>query len=284
MNRAHILLAIVVFLGTSQSSLEAKPKFWLAFQQTYTVKVGTPIDRAKCLTCHAAPGPPNLNPYGLTVRDALRAAKSEDVTPAILNSIESRDADGDRFTNGQEITAGTLPGDPKSHPDAPPPNGTHAAGTTMPGMSGHMATPGTVPPSNSSLIPLHSFHPQIVHFPIALFLFGGFLEAVGLWKRRSGLREAAFLCMAGASITSFAAVATGLTAMFRNEYALKGNVLIHLILASSATVTMGITAMLGRKAAKKGKERSGWLYWAVLFAALALVSIAGHWGGILVYG
>jgi uncharacterized membrane protein len=154
----------------------------------------------------------------------------------------------------------------------------------MPGMSGHMATPGTVTPSNPSLIPLHSFHPQIVHFPIALFLFGGFLEGMGLWRRRTGWREAGFLCLTGASVTSLAAIATGLTAMYRNEYALKGNVLIHLILALSATTAMAVTALVGRAAVKKEQERTGWLYWLALLIALLLVSITGHWGGILVYG
>ena len=154
----------------------------------------------------------------------------------------------------------------------------------MPGMSSHMSTPGTVTPTNTSLIPLHSFHPQIVHFPIALFLFGGFLEGMGMLRRRAAWRDAGFLCMVGASVTSFAAIATGLTAMFRNEYALKGNVLIHLVLALSATTAMGITALLGHAAVKRGKERNGWLYWIVLLIALGLVGIAGHWGGILVYG
>ena len=72
--------------------------------------------------------------------------------------------------------------------------------------------------------------------------------------------------------------------MFRNEYALKGNILIHLVLALSATTAMAVTALVGRAAAKGGKERNGWLYWLALLIALALVSITGHWGGILVYG
>ena len=259
MKPAQIIL-IVVCLAAIQSQVAAKPKFWATFQQTYAVKTGTPIGQAKCLTCHAAPGPLNLNPYGMVVHDAMRSAKLEAVTPDQLHSIENKDSDGDGFNNGVEIVAGTLPGDPKSHPDVPPTGGTHAAGTTMPGMSGHMATPGALAPSNSSLIPLHSFHPQIVHFPIALFLFGGFLEIIGLWRCRSGWRDAAYLCMAGASVTSLAAIATGLTAMFRNEYALKGNILIHLTLAVSATTGMAVTALIGRAAMKKGEERNGWLY------------------------
>ena len=81
-----------------------------------------------------------------------------------------------------------------------------------------------------------------------------------------------------------AAVATGLTALYRNEYALKGNVLIHLILALSAVTAMAVTALAGWSAVKNGKDRSGWLYWVALLISLLLVSIAGHWGGILVYG
>lgn len=284
MKQAIALLTILLFLGMAQGQLQAKPQFWETFKQTYAVMTSTPIGKAKCLTCHASAGPPELNPYGLMVKAALRSANTKEVTPDILKSIEDKDADGDNFTNGQEITEGTLPGDPKSHPDAPPPGGTHMSGDKMPGMSGHMANPGTIAPANSVLFPLHSFHPQIVHFPIALFIFGGLLEGLGLWKRRPGWREAGYICMAAASVTSLAAIATGLTAMFRNEYALKGNVLIHLILALSATLAMAITAIMGWLAAKKGKERAGWMYWIVLLISLLLVSIAGHWGGILVYG
>ncbi len=65
-------------------------------------------------------------------------------------------------------------------------------------------------------------------------------------------------------MTSLAAVATGLVAVYRLGFALQGTVLIHLILALSATVSMAVTTLVGRTAARAGKERSGWLYWLTL--------------------
>jgi len=265
-----VLVGICTLAG---ANAHARPEFWATFERTYAVKKGSALEQAKCITCHIPAGPPARNPYGKTVEEALHAAHSKEVTSTILRQIENKDSDGDGWTNGDEIAAGTLPGDPKSHPSGTPVK--HPSSGATPGP----ATSGPAP-----LIPTHSFHPQIVHFPIALFLFGGFLEGWGLWKRRSNLREAGFLCMTGAGVTSLAAVATGLIAVYRLGFALKGTVLIHLVLALSATVGMAVTALAGRAAARAGKERSGRLYWLILLLSLALVGAAGHFGGMLVYG
>ncbi len=92
----------------------AKPPFLQTFQATYKVKPGTDLAKASCGTCHA--GPPKLNPYGMDVKKAMEAAKSEVVTPDILKKVEKLDSDKDGAANIAEIKAGTLPGDPKSKP------------------------------------------------------------------------------------------------------------------------------------------------------------------------
>jgi hypothetical protein len=70
-----------------------------------------------CTLCHIPPGQSlnNLNPYAT---DLLNSSIN-------FAAIEPLDSDGDGFTNIQEITAGTYPGDATSHPanvtDATPP-------------------------------------------------------------------------------------------------------------------------------------------------------------------
>ena len=267
----HARVIVVLALVTLASgNAWGRPEFLTVFRQTYVIKSGTPLDQAKCVTCHVAAGPPERNSFGAALKHILDAAHTKTLTPEILHQLDAQDCDGDGWSSGAEIRAGTLPGDPTSFPAGTP-------GPVKSGVANHASAP---PP----MIPLHSFHPIIVHFPIALFLFGGFLEAWGMWKRRLALREAGFVCLSGASVTSFAAIATGLTAMYRNGFALRGMVLTHLVLALSASLGMALTALLGWSAVRAGRPRDSRVYWVVLFISLALVGLAGHWGGLLVYG
>jgi hypothetical protein len=93
----------------------AKPAFKSTFYTTYNIKDGSTIAKAKCGLCHI-PKTIKLNPYGLDLKKALEAANSKVMTPNILKSVEALDSDNDGFTNIQEITADTLPGDAQSHP------------------------------------------------------------------------------------------------------------------------------------------------------------------------
>lgn len=105
----------------------AKPPFYRVFLATYNVDPNSALGKAKCLTCHQAPAPPRLNPYGQAVYQELQKAKSRMITSEMLHAIEKLDSDGDGFTNIEEIRAGTLPGDATSKP------------------SKHEARPGLVP-------------------------------------------------------------------------------------------------------------------------------------------
>lgn len=60
-----------------------------------------------CAVCHT--GIPSVNSYG---SDFKNHGKNQ----AALTAIESLDSDGDGSTNKVEISAGTSPGDPNSHP------------------------------------------------------------------------------------------------------------------------------------------------------------------------
>lgn len=98
-------LVVVVIAGTALSAL-AVGGYLSQFNAQYGT-AGTKLD--SCTLCHGAGGPPN-NPYG-----AAYAANGHNYT-----AIEQLDSDGDGYTNLEEITAGTHPGDPNDFPNAPP--------------------------------------------------------------------------------------------------------------------------------------------------------------------
>lgn len=55
-----------------------------------------------------------------------------------------------------------------------------------------------------------NWHPMIVHFPIALFLVGFLLDAVGWWAKRDGFKTAGLTLVVLGALGAGAAVVTGL--------------------------------------------------------------------------
>ena len=102
-----ILIALIFVLGFASISL-ANSGALAAFDAHY------PGTAYSCNLCHTSA--PATNPYGA----ALVAQGALPVTDARLIAVEPLDSDGDGFTNIAEINAGTLPGDPTSHPTLPP--------------------------------------------------------------------------------------------------------------------------------------------------------------------
>jgi len=79
--------------------------------QTYHIDPNSKIGKNRCLNCHMPPGPPNRNPYGLAVGQALAAANSRMVSADILAGIEKKDmGDGVPFIDKikKDIPPATL--------------------------------------------------------------------------------------------------------------------------------------------------------------------------------
>ena len=99
----------------------AEPLFLDRFDHLYNPAKGSDLDKAQCKTCHdLRNGPPARNPFGARleslINPAYTATDRGGVSRDILVFVENEDSDGDGYTNLEEIIAGTLPGDPKSHP------------------------------------------------------------------------------------------------------------------------------------------------------------------------
>jgi thrombospondin type 3 repeat protein len=100
------ILALVSTLGLSATLLATMDdqKAFLAKYPDAKAKLG------KCSTCHVKPmpkkGDEELNAYG---KDLKATGKTIDFA-----AVEAKDSDGDGVKNGDEIKAGTNPGDPAS--------------------------------------------------------------------------------------------------------------------------------------------------------------------------
>lgn len=243
----------------------ATPAYLDAFLATY--QSSGRLKAASCGICHT--NVPKHNAYGLAVNAALRTKGEETLTAALLQSIEKDDSDGDGATNGDEIRADTLPGDPKSRP----------ASTPLPSKPVERVPPESQ--GGASIIPRHAFHPVLVHFPLALFIFGGALDLAGLARRNAAVRLAGLWNMTAASVATALAIPTGFLAASLSGYKLTlgSGVVTHLLFAAGGTVLMTLLVAWRSRA-----ERRGPLYVAILLLTIAIVGFAGHLGGTLVYG
>ena len=125
----------------------------------------------------------------------------------------------------------------------------------------------------------HAQHVVLVHFPIGLCLTAVIFEALGKWRANASLLTASYYNQLAAAIASLPVVVTGLLAWhFQLEGArLQGNLLLHLIFGSLASVLMwAVVGLYRRKDAVGVRTRYG-----VQFLTAIVISITGHLGGFV---
>ncbi len=131
----------------------------------------------------------------------------------------------------------------------------------------------------ADVIPDHGFHPVVIHFPIALFLFGALLDMCGWWKKNAIIRRAAFWNLAAGALSTIVVIPTGIAAFFLSEYTFNGGIVVHIVAAACAVVLMAATAIWRRK-----RELTSTPYFLLLGLATVAVGLAGYFGGELIYG
>jgi uncharacterized membrane protein len=244
-----LLLLIAAFAG-------AEPKFLTTFRDHFHPSAQSDLGKASCQTCHT--NPPQRNPFGKLVEAELEHQHKGEVDDAVLDAVAKQTApDGRTFQ--QVIDAGQAPATlfPTSSPAEPT-----------------ASKPAEAPP----LIPTHSFHPAIVHFPIALVVFALVLEFAGLRRRDPALTRVAKWALGFGAAGCLASIVTGITAFVRLGFALEGKPLVHLCVALSAT-TVVLTALFF----KIRRLDSTPAYWVLLVLGSGLVMLAGHLGSLMVY-
>jgi mono/diheme cytochrome c family protein len=123
-------------------------------------------------------------------------------------------------------------------------------------------------------------HVVMVHFPIALLLLAGVIEAARLARFKKGPSPTAATFLTLGAIAAVVSVAMGW--ILKGEDALEGTLAIHFWVGLATAVVAIVAAALGPVALRK-PEITG-LYRAWAFAVAILVGVTGHYGGVQRYG
>ncbi len=214
----------------------------------------------KCATCHVSDEDFAFNPYGEAIK-----AKAQPPSAELFASIETDDSDGDGTLNKDEIASGS--GDP----------GNPAIG----GKPGTTPAPVAEKEKENPLMPENAWHPAIVHFPIGLFMAGLLLDFLGMIRKDKTLLHAGWYNIVLASVSSFAAVASGFVAMSNKGFPYRGTIMDHIIYTVGATICMAI--MVGMRLHRH--DKMNWTmrvaYYVLATLCLLGLSWAGHLGGVV---
>jgi uncharacterized membrane protein len=135
----------------------------------------------------------------------------------------------------------------------------------------------------TALLAKHAQHPVIIHFPIALFIISVGFDLFAIWRSNPALATAAYYNLLAAALTAPMAVASGLTAwQWQLEGAkLKGNLLLHLIFALSASGMIWLLCGWRARQRRFPERTPGVIYIVLALATVLLIAIAGHLGGFV---
>ena len=128
------------------------------------------------------------------------------------------------------------------------------------------------------LMARHAQHVVLIHFPIAMFLAGVFLDFAARGQRESRMAMAADVNFAGAAITIVPAFLTGILAwrFALNGERIHGLLLLHVI-AASTTSALVITCWWIRR---NNRVRTVSRYVFEIAGAI-LIAVTAHLGGFL---
>ena len=279
--RWSCLLGALLALCLSDRTATALPTFPPIVDATYQFKPHGKLQSAGCTLCHTGQTDgQHLNPYGKDVQTALKHSGGKKLTATILHTLDARDSDGDGFSNLEELSADTLPGDAASKPLGMP----HSVGVNQTVPKETSGKPETlVEQVRGLLFPKHAQHPILVHFPIALFIVSVFFDLLGFVRKDKNSALVGYFNLVVAGVTSIPAVITGLLAWWIafDHAPLQGNLLYHLILALAFMIV--VWAMIGVrvKGTRANVPNLGVLYTVLALIGVAVVSLTGHIGGIL---
>ena len=257
-------LVASLVLGVLASVAQANGEFLDAFLTHYKVKDDAPLGVISCGVCHVSDSDFAFNAYGKEMKKAMTDRGATTVDAALLASIEPMDSDGDGKSNIDEITGGTNPGDASS-------GGTGPAPETAPKEAAHF------PPKNA-------YHPAIVHFPIALFIGGLILDLLGLIRRDKTMLQAGWYCIVMAAVTAIGGILSGVGAMALQKLPYRGLIYSHLTYAIASSVIMWIMVAMRVHRHEKMNVPMRVIYYILALACFAMISWAGHLGGVFVYG
>jgi uncharacterized membrane protein len=225
----------------------AKPEFLDVLTESFKAD-SAKLTEKSCANCHVSDSDYTKNAYGKRIAAEMLAANTKELTPTILNKVGSPDS-----AAASEPVGSATPEVPAQKKPKP-------------------------------LVPKNAFHPAIVHFPIALFMAGLFLDALGMWKKHKTLLLAGWYNLLLGAISTLASIASGLAAMTFMHLPFKGLIFNHLVLACIGTVIMWAMVALRYKRHDKMSTGLRAVYYVLAVIGCILIAYSAHLGGDFVYG
>ena len=132
---------------------------------------------------------------------------------------------------------------------------------------------------------MESFHPVLVHFPIALLMAALLVEALALLLRKPALHVGSLWTLGLGALGALAAVFSGRQAMAVAKHSME----IYRIMKLHERLGYGVLALMvliaGCRLLMRDRisRRMRWLLWLVLAAACGVMAFGAHLGGRMVY-
>jgi uncharacterized membrane protein/mono/diheme cytochrome c family protein len=130
------------------------------------------------------------------------------------------------------------------------------------------------------------YHLQLVHFPIALLLAGVLAELLNRYRPAPERRWCARFCLWLGALGAVATAATGWLLDSSSTWTDQQEELVdtHGWLGTSAAAMAVTMVILGWVLLRKPGKAAAWIYVVGVVGTGVLVSLAGHWGGMVAWG
>ncbi len=103
-------LTIIALVGLGAMSFSTTAS-WKVFQKNYTISKESKIGTASCMNCHISKKGGKLNPYGLDLKAAMKAAGTgKKMTTEVLAKVEGLNSTKVGGTNIEKIKSDTVVG------------------------------------------------------------------------------------------------------------------------------------------------------------------------------
>ncbi len=134
----------------------------------------------------------------------------------------------------------------------------------------------------AALLAKHAQHVVLIHFPIALFITAAGFDLVAQWTKRRGIADAAYYNLFVAAISTLPALVTGILAwQFQLDgQKLKGNLLLHLVLACVSSVMIWLVWWVHLRARRRAEALPTYRL-ALEILGVGIIALTGHLGGFL---
>ena len=132
---------------------------------------------------------------------------------------------------------------------------------------------------------MESFHPMLVHFPIALLMAAFLVEMLALLFRRPAWHAVSLWCLGLGTLGALAAVLSGRQAMAAAKHSME----IYRLMELHERLGYGVLALTiliaGCRLSARDRitRKTRWMLWALLAAACGLMVLGAHLGGRMVY-